>query len=386
MLLAALFDLGASPERVKKALKTVDIGDFQLEFRRRKDSGGILYGHCKIELEEQYTHRHLSNILKLLDSMEISARVRRQASDIFHRLAEAEAAVHGIDKEKVHFHEVGALDTIIDVVGACIALEELAVDKIFYTSFKTGHGTVKCAHGILPVPVPAVAELLKGHRVTRVPEQGEMTTPTGAAILTTLAETDDKELSGTLLATGNGHGQKDWQTVPNILRAQLLESESPDVSQVEMLETDIDDDTPEMLGLLMEKLKEEGALDVTATPMTMKKSRPATRISVLSPLKLKDKLAQLIFSHSSTIGIRINRCQRLELPRQSVRVETQFGSVEGKKIQRPNGVEIVPESRSCAETAAEQGVTPRRVYCEAHRWISEEEDIKESADNGKYQQ
>ena len=367
MLLGALCDLGVDVNTISETLHTSGLENFNLSYQKEQDDGGMVYGKCHVETEEGKTHRHLHDIVKILDDADLSERVRKNAKSIFVRLAEAEAAVHDMDIESVHFHEVGAMDTIIDVLGTCIALDTLDVEKIFYTSFKTGFGTVECDHGVMPVPAPAVAELLKGFRVKPMQAEGEMTTPTGAAIVTTLAESSVNGIEGILRKNGTGCGQKKFDNLPNILRAQIFDTSRAD-EYIEMIETDIDDDTPEMVSMLKSTLWQYGACDITSFPVNMKKSRIGTRLNIAcSPDKTTD-LVNALFKNATTIGVRIGTFRRFTLKREEVDVDTSYGSVRAKKVYRPNGVETIPEADDCEKKAREHNVAPRLIYAEAHNW------------------
>ena len=367
MLLGALCDLGVDVKTISETLHASGLENFNLSYQREQDDGGMVYGKCYVETGEEKTHRHLHDIVKILDDADLSERVRQNAKRIFKRLAEAEAAVHDMDIESVHFHEVGAMDTIIDVLGTCLALEALDIEKIFYTSFKTGFGTVECDHGVMPVPVPAVAELLEGFRVKPMQAEGEMTTRTGAAIVTTLAEGPAGGIEGTLKKSGTGCGQKQFDNIPNILRAHIVETSRAD-EYIEMIETDIDDDTPEMVSMLKNTLWQKGACDITSFPVNMKKSRNGIRLNIACSPEKTNTLVDALFKNSTTIGVRIGTLRRFTLKRELVDVETSYGTVHAKKIYRPEGVETIPEADACEKIAIEYNVSPRQVYAEAHKW------------------
>lgn len=367
MLLGALCDLGVDVASITETLQAAGLENFNLSYQREQTDGGIVYGKCCVETAEEKTHRHLLDIVKIIDEADLSARVRNNSKRIFERLAEAEATVHGTDIESVHFHEVGAMDTIIDVLGTCVALEALNIEKIFYTSFKTGFGTVECDHGVMPVPVPAVVELLEGFRVKPMQAEGELTTPTGAAIVTTIADSAAGGVEGILRKSGTGSGQKKFENLPNILRAHIFDTNRAD-EYIDMIETDIDDDTPEMVSMLKNTLWQNGACDITFFPVNMKKSRTGIRLNIAcSPDKTSD-LVNALFENSTTIGVRIGTLRRFTLEREEVDVETPYGTVHAKKVYRPDGVETIPEADACEKIAREHDVSPRRIYAEAHKW------------------
>lgn len=372
MILGALLDLGASPDRIVSILRAAGITGFSLKFARTGPAHGIQYGRCLIETEPQHQHRHLRDLLDIVDKAEVSDRVRHRATAIFTKLAEAEAAVHDMPIDKVHFHEVGAVDTIVDVLGACIALEELEIDHIYCSEMKTGKGTISCSHGTLPVPVPAVSRMLAGHLVQPLDIAAELTTPTGAAILTTLSAGNWRGKSGRFVKSGTGHGQRDLESVPNIIRAMLMDDPeyASQHEEVEVLETDIDDQSPELTAMLCDSLRLAGALDVTLTQVIMKKGRPGVRVTILAAADKTDEIIRLLFTHSSTIGVRQHRCQRHVLKRRSASVHTEYGEVNTKVVERPNGPDAKPEAAACLALARKAGVSPARVMEAANKVVA----------------
>ncbi len=381
MILGALFDLGADPVAVTRVLQTAGLTDFEMSFSRKRDRHGLMAGFCEVrtpvaEHHEEHAHgshhhRGLSDIVALIQAAAAPARAQQRALAIFQRLAEVEADVHGIEVEQVHFHEVGATDAIVDVFGACLALEQLDIEHVYCAEFKVGRGTVRCAHGVLPVPAPATVKLLEGRPVRRLDIESELTTPTGAAILTTLSEGDWTNLPVDLGPCGVGHGRRDFEQMPNTIRAFRAARRSgvrADTEWVEVLETDIDDDSPESLAALPEQLRGHGALDATLAPLAMKKGRTGVRLTVLARPEDTTRLADIVFSHSSTIGVRVSAARRLVLARSRVDVQTPWGPVAAKRIERPNGVEIAPEFESCREAAENAGVSIRQVMQAARRW------------------
>ena len=362
MILGALLDLGASAERIIDTLKAAGVQGFSLSFERAGEPHGIQYGRCHIATEPQHEHRHLKDLLQIVECADVKPRVRERATAIFTRLAEAEAAVHDMPVEKVHFHEVGAVDTIVDVLGACIALEELGVDAVYCSELKTGKGSITCSHGTLPVPVPAVAQMIAGHWVEPLDIEAELTTPTGAAILTTLTEGNWRGKPHRLLRIGSGHGQRELQKVPNIIRAAWVELETDSVGEtIEILETDIDDQSPELTAMLCDTLRDTGALDVTLTQIIMKKGRPGVRLTVLARTEQVAELTKLILTHSSTIGIRQHQCRRRVLKRGATNLSTPYGDVKAKTVERPNGTDVIPEAEACRELADKSGVSPKEI-------------------------
>lgn len=374
MILAALFDLGVSPADVTRILRTSGLDEFEIVFEQRQDTHGLRAGFCDVRTcshDGHHDHRHLGDILKLIEHSQAPARAKERATAVFQRLAEAEAAVHGIGLDEVHFHEVGAVDAIVDIFGSCIALELLEAERIFCSELKHGKGTVKCAHGILPVPAPATVKLCEGWPVQRLDIEAELTTPTGAAILTTLAEGDVTGVPHRISACGVGHGKRDLGKRPNIVRATLIDIEEaagPEPDLIDVLETDIDDDPPEVTAELTQQLRQAGALDVTLTALVMKKGRQGVRLTVLAPSGAAAQLARLILGHSSTIGVRTYQARRYILQRQPVTVQTPWGEVQAKRVERPTGTELIPEYESCRQLAQSAGVPLRRVMQAARSW------------------
>jgi uncharacterized protein (TIGR00299 family) protein len=291
---------------------------------------------------------------------------------IFRKLAYAEATAHGMPLERVHFHEVGALDSIADVVGAAVGLDLLGVVKFTSSPVPTGTGTVKCAHGIMPVPTPGTAELLKGVPLAPSTVKAELTTPTGAAILTTVVTEYTTSPAMTIESIGHGAGTKDFIEQPNILRlfvgtAQASPGSEPgeaaDRDTVVVLETNLDDAPPEVVGYCFERLFAAGALDVFAVPIVMKKNRPGVLLSVICENGTAGELEAILFREAATFGVRRYAAQRTKLRREAVTVETPWGPVKAKRGWRSDGFEVVtPEYEDCARLAREHGLPLREVY------------------------
>ncbi len=322
-----------------------------------------------------HLHRGLSDILALINSSQMPARAKARAEKVFRRLAAAEAQIHGVTPEEIHFHEVGAVDSIVDIFGTCLALELLQVEKIFCPMHKIGYGTVRCAHGVMPVPAPATAKLLEGFPVTRLPIQSELTTPTGAAILTALSDGQYCLEEHRLLATGYGHGRKEFPEMPNIIRSLLLEvgpghqEAAWQREKIAILECEIDDQTAESLGFLQEKLLAAGALDVSFWPVQMKKNRPGTHLQTLCALGSEDLLSKIILTQSSSIGVRFRESERFVLPRSACEVMTPWGPLKAKKVIRPdNKTEIQAEFEAARELAEKTGLPLRQILSAACHW------------------
>ena len=420
MILGALLDLGVDPVRLANALHKTGLDGFEIRFSRIEGLHHISYGRCEVLLaEEEHAHDHhqdhghdhnhghkhghkhehghenedededgkhkhkkhehhlhqprrgLADILKMIRAGRFPERAAARAEGIFRRLAAAEAAVHGIPVAEVHFHEVGAVDSIVDILGTCLALEELDIAHIFCAPLPQGTGTITCAHGILPNPAPATVQLLAGFPVVRLPIAAELTTPTAAAILSTLSEGDGSGRPIRWLKVGTGHGTRQLEQGPNIIRAYLLESAALpaplQLEAAEVLETDIDDDSPEVTARLPDLLRAAGALDATLTPLLMKKGRAGVRLTVLAPVGAAAALARLILEESSTIGVRVYPVQRYVLPRAPAIVKTPWGRVKVKRIERPGGAEFAPEYESCRKLAEKSGISLRRIVAAARK-------------------
>jgi hypothetical protein len=368
MTVGALLDAGADWRALETALASLNLGaDCRVEKTKRK---GIAASKFTVTHEEQKKHRHLPHIEKIISAGEISAKARDNALAVFRRLGEAEAETHGVPIEKVHFHEVGAVDSICDIVGACVALDSLGVEEIYCSRINVGSGTVETEHGTLPVPAPATARLLKDRPIYSAGPQTELTTPTGAALVTTLAQGFGTLPSVRMLAQGFGAGDKDFPMQANVLRVLVGErTQASEATSVTILEANIDDSTPQVLGYAMERLFAEGALDVTLTPVFMKKNRPATLISVIAAPETAEELAGVLFAETSTLGLRMISAERRVLAREIAEVETSFGKIRVKYNDRGG---FTPEYEDCRRLAAEKGVPLRVVIGEANEAFSKQ--------------
>jgi len=362
MTVGALADAGADQDAIRSAISALNIG-VTVSFEKVKRAG---IGATKYHVEggEQKAHRHLSHIVKMINAAEMSERAKRNSIAVFEKLGEAEAGVHQVPIEKVHFHEVGAADSIADIVGACVALDQLDVTQIVCSPVNVGSGTVKTEHGILPVPAPATAALLVNAPVySRGPEM-ELTTPTGAALMAHLAERFGVLPTMKILRTGHGAGDRDFKENANVLRVILGETvravESLDVA---ILEANIDDLNPQILGYATERLLAEGALDVTVQPLLMKKDRPGNLLTVIAKPEDREKMAQLIFQETSTLGLRIYAAERRVQSRMWSDVETPNGMVRVKVSGDGN---YAPEYEDCRALAMQAGVALKNVIAEAN--------------------
>jgi len=339
MVLGALFSLGVEPSAIETGIRGLGIENFSVT-SKVVDRSGISSVQALVHAPDEKNHRHLPDIERMIDGSSLSPWVKEKSKEIFGNLAKAEAKVHGIPLEKVHFHEVGALDSIIDVVGSCIGFEILGVTAFSASSLHVGSGFVDMAHGKFPVPPPAVAELLTDIPFYSTEIQGELVTPTGAAIVATLCDRFGPQDSFMISATGYGAGGRDYKGFPNTLRLMLGSVASEDAQLKEslvMLETNIDDLDGEAVSFAMERLLQAGALDCWFTPIQMKKNRPATTLSVLVKKSDADRFGEILLSETTSLGYRLIDVSRVCLHRTEVEIETEFGPVSAKVAVRPNG-------------------------------------------------
>ncbi len=362
MTVGALVDAGANWAALETALCSLELNaEFRIEKTTRK---GIAASKFSVHFAEQKQHRHLPHIEKIILSGKLSERARTDAVKVFHRLAEAEAKSHNVSPEKVHFHEVGGVDSISDVVGACVALDLLGVDEIRCSQINVGSGTVNTEHGVLPVPTPATAELLKDSPVYAAGPETELTTPTGAALITTLSSGFGPLPAVRVLSQGFGAGDKDFPQQANVLRVLIGEgTRAAESTTVTVLEANIDDCSPQVLGYAMERLFEAGALDVTLTPVFMKKNRPGTLLAVLASPETSEKLAAILFSETTTLGVRTYSAERRVLARHFAEVETAYGKI---RVKYTDAGSFAPEFEDCRNAAASHNVPLRTVMAEAN--------------------
>ena len=362
MTVGALIDAGADFAALNGALESLNTGArFRVEKTRRH---GIAASKFYVEGGETKSHRHLSHILDLIERSDLPANAKRNSKAVFNRLGEAEAKVHGMPLEKVHFHEVGAVDSICDIVGACVAFDLLGITEFFSGPVNVGSGTVKTEHGILPVPAPATTELLKGVPVYARGPSMELTTPTGAAIASTLVSHFGPMPAMVIQATGHGAGDRDFPEHANVLRIIIGErSGAPEATSVSVLEANIDDASPQILGYAMERLLEAGALDVTLEPVYMKKNRPGTLLRVVAKPEHRESLAAMIFAETTTLGLRIYEAERRVKARTIHEIETSYGKV---RIKTSGDGWFAPEYEDCRKLARERNVPLRQVLAEAN--------------------
>jgi pyridinium-3,5-bisthiocarboxylic acid mononucleotide nickel chelatase len=363
MTVGALLDAGADWNALENALKSLDLpATFRLEKTKRN---GMAASKFRVSVAKDKKHRHLPHIEKIISAGSIPENSKKNALSVFQNLGEAEARAHAVPLERVHFHEVGAVDSICDIVGACVALDLLGVEEVYCSKINVGAGTVNTEHGILPVPAPATAELLKGQPVYSSGPEVELTTPTGAALATTLAKKFGPLPAIQLLAQGFGAGDKDFPVRANVLRVLIGErTHAAESTSVKVLESNIDDSTPQVLGYAMERLLEAGALDVTLSPVFMKKNRAASQISVICAPNLAEKLSHILFAETSTLGVRVFEAERRVLARNIQEVQTAHGRVRVKYTDLGS---FAPEYDDCRRIAEEQHLPLREVIAEATR-------------------
>jgi uncharacterized protein (TIGR00299 family) protein len=369
MTVAALLELGFPLDTLREGLAALPLSGYTLE-SSRVERQGIAGASFRVTLTEpDQPHRHYSGIAAMIERAPLKPRVKELAQRIFRRLAEAEASVHNVALERVHFHEVGAVDSIVDIVGTAIGLDYLGVEKVYASALPFGRGFVNTAHGRLPVPAPATAHLMQGIPLSGDIGEGERVTPTGAAIVAALAEGFGPPPAMRPERIGYGAGEKDFPEVPNLLRLVLAQADLEEPARHEevlVLETHVDDMNPEIFGYLMEKLLAAGALDVAFSPLQMKKNRPATRLTVIARPQDLDQLSAIILAESSAIGLRYYPVRRVTLARSVERRDSSLGPVLVKVLE--NG-RVSPEFDSCREIALSRGLPLIEVYRTVEREI-----------------
>ncbi len=375
MTVGALLALGADLGHLEAALRALPVHGYRLRVSERQVNG---IRACKFDVDleaehthadpheahDHHTHRRYRDIRAMIESSPLNARARELALAIFTRLAEAEGRVHAVATEDVAFHEVGAVDSIVDIFGTAIALAELGVERVYASALPLGSGTIRSQHGVIPIPAPATVELLKGFPVRIGDGTGEMVTPTGAAIVAALAVPGAALPPLQIEAIGYGAGTRTMPDRPNLLRLVLGRAASPWQSDdMIVIETNIDDSSPEIYDYAMEQLFAAGARDVWLTPVQMKKNRPGTMLRVLAEPALRDALAAVVLRETSAIGVRFFPVQRLVLAREQITVTTEFGPVPVKRSVTPDGtVNLAPEYDACRELARRHGVPLKIVY------------------------
>jgi uncharacterized protein (TIGR00299 family) protein len=363
MILGALVGAGVDPRALIEQLQLLRVDGWQIEFEK-VDRSGISSTYAKVQTAHEHAHRHLGDILKIIYDSSLNDLVKDRAGRVFSRLAEAEAYVHNLPVEKIHFHEVGALDAIIDVCGAAICFDLLGIENFICSPLRVGFGMARMAHGTFPIPPPAVAELLKGKPIYAGDIEGEFVTPTGAAIITTVCDRFEALPAMKIHATGYGAGTRNPKGFPNALRVLVGETtdSTADVDEsLLMIETNIDDMSPQIFGYVLERAFELGALDCYLTQTQMKKNRPGTLLSILCRPAEREKFLELLFSETTTIGARSYEVQRRAIARETISVQTQFGPIDVKVVHVNGSVRAMPEFEQCRSMAVAANVPLREV-------------------------
>ncbi len=367
MLLGALVELGVPVTELQQVAGAMGL-DATVS-AERVQRAGFAATLVRVVCSRQQHHRHLPEIEEIIRNARLDAAVAQRALAVFRRLAEAEATVHGRPIDEVHFHEVGAVDTLVDIVGVVHGIHRLGVDRVLASRVSVGGGSGEIAHGRVSIPAPGTAQLLKGVPIEGGPVEAELCTPTGAALLAELVDEFGPLPPMTLTAVGCGAGTRDFPRHPNILRAYLgaMEWAEPGEAQhIWVLECNLDDVPGELLGYAMERLLEAGALDVQVLQATGKKNRPAVLLRVLARDAEVRTLEEVLFLETGTLGLRRLRCARRTLPRRAAVVETPYGSISGKVARLPDGRErFCPEYESCRQAARRHGVPLQDVYAAA---------------------
>ena len=374
MTLGALIDAGADVDQIIRGIDSLGLEGVEVHVVE-VTKGGFRAMQIEVEHPEQHAHRNLKAINKLIDAADdITQKQKALAKKIFQAIGEAEAHVHGTTIDKVHFHEVGAIDSIVDIVGAAIGFDLLGVDEIVASPVPTGRGRIEIAHGICPIPAPATAELLKGIPLVDLAVESELTTPTGAAILKTLVNRFSALPEMTVESIGYGAGTRDLADRANILRLFVGESTTlPESDEVVQLETNLDDVTPEVIAYTKQKLFDAGAVEVFTTPIQMKKNRPGVLLAVLCRPGDLQVMENIIFTETFTFGIRRQLMQRSKRARQACVIETPFGLLQGKLGWRHGERPLfTPEFEACAKMASERRVPIREIYRVAEQSFAEQ--------------
>jgi uncharacterized protein (TIGR00299 family) protein len=362
MTVGALLDAGAPADALIDALRSLDTGArFEVEKTKR---GGVSASKFRVIMDAPgHVHRHLNHILGMIDKAPLADRAKQNASDVFRRLGEAEARVHGVPVETVHFHEVGAVDSIADIVGACVALDLLDIGEIHTSAINVGSGTVKTEHGVLPVPAPATAALLEGKPIYARGPAVELTTPTGAALAATLSSGFGPLPAMRIGSIGHGAGDRDFEDQPNVLRVLVGErTGAAEATLVSVLEANIDDSSPQVLGYALERLLDAGALDASFSPLQMKKNRPGALLRVIARPEDQERLAAIVFAETSTLGLRIYPAERRVEERRIVEVQTAFGPV---RVKISGHGSFAPEYEDCRTIALKTNTPLQQVFAAA---------------------
>jgi len=367
MILGALVDLGVDIKDIRRALKKIDLKGYKLQSKKIQRNGlactQIIVAIEKPKPQHSHPHRSFTNIRKLIEQSGLPSKVKNNSIEIFKRIAKVEAQIHNTTIEKIHFHEVGGIDSIVDIVGGVWAIESLKLDKIYSSALNVGEGFVDCAHGRLPVPAPATLKLLKGIPVFSTGVKTELTTPTGAAMIGFYADNFQSMPAMTISGDGYGAGSHIIPSIPNLLRVMLGEMPVKESSSLVMIETNIDDMNPEIFDAVMESLFKAGALDIYFSSIIMKKNRPATKVSVLAEKQEREMLAKILLRETTSFGVRFHEVGRLTLDREIQKLKTSYGVIR-IKIGKLDGetVQAAPEFEDCRNAARMKNVPVKKVY------------------------
>ncbi len=372
MVLGALIDAGLDIGILARGLKKLKMKGYELKAAKvmRKAVSGTKFDVVVKHSQGAHTHRSLAEILKLIDDSSLKSVVKENAKNIFKVIGKAESRIHGIsDKKRLHLHELGDIDSIIDIVGSAIAIDALGISEIYSSSVRLGRTILNTRGGVLPAPSPASLEILRGAPVKVCDADSELVTPTGAGILKALCKGFGDMPQMKVSGIGYGAGAKEFEGIPNMLRVIIGERAAIfDKDRAFVIDTNIDDMNPQNFEYLFEKLLKEGALDAYTTTVHMKKSRPAFKLTVISDVSKLEKLCSIIFSETTSIGIRYHEVDRLKLRRETLRVNTRYGNIRVKFSKGPEDILTVsPEYEECAKAARARGVPLKRVYEEARK-------------------
>jgi len=374
MTVGALLDAGLKIETLEKELKKLGLSGYQLEVNKVVKKG-ISATQFKVKIKEEGVERRFKDILTNLEESKLDEEIKKETKKIFFNIAQAESKIHQKDIDKIHFHEIGGLDSIIDITSAVIGIKTLGIEEIYSSALPVGKGFVKCAHGVIPVPAPATLELLKNIPTYSGGIESEMITPTGAAIIGTLAKSFGERPLMKIERIGYGAGEKEF-TIPNILRVSIGEKKLKDEKlkdgyvsdEAVLIESNIDDMNPEFYDYIMDQLFSQGALDVFLTPIQMKKNRPANMLSIVIYEQNLKEILEVLFSESTTLGVRIREIKRLKLAQQNFIAETKYGKIKVKVGMLKGEIKnIAPEYEDCKKIAEQHQVPLKEVYEEVKK-------------------
>jgi uncharacterized protein (TIGR00299 family) protein len=374
MTVGALLDAGLKIETLEKELKKLGLSGYQLEVNKVAKKG-ISATKFKVKTKEEGVERRFKDILTILEKSKLDEEIKKETKKIFFNIAQAESKIHQKEIDEIHFHEIGGLDSIIDITSAVIGIKTLGIEEIHSSALPVGKGFVKCAHGVIPVPAPATLELLKNIPTYSEGIESEMITPTGAAIISTLSKSFGKRPLMKIERIGYGAGEKEF-TIPNLLRVSIGEKILKDENlkdgyvsdEAVLIETNIDDMNPEFYDYIMDQLFSQGALDVFLTPIQMKKNRPAHMLSIIVYEQNLKEILEVLFSESTTLGVRVREVKRLRMAQQNFIAETKYGKIRVKVgIFKGEIKNVAPEYEDCKKMAKQHQVPLKEVYEEA-KW------------------